>query len=148
MQAVSITNPGALLRKTDTYVLCADICNLQPTNETYGYAAGDLIIAETARRIDSAISGDMFMFRIGPDEFVVLTGYRSVNEARELAQKITALNGNTVVCEDKEIPVKMRIGVSKIIKRQGLSYKEVFDKMHDTIDKVKQEGVYVGVLDE
>lgn len=146
---VDITELYDELKKlADTYVLCADICNLHPTNETYGYAAGDLMIAETARRIDSAITDDMLMFRIGRDEFVVLTGYRSADEARELAHRITALNGNTVVYEGKEVPVTMRIGISKIITRRGLSYKETFDRMHDTIDKVKQEGVYVGVLDE
>lgn len=146
---VDITELYDELKKlNDTYVLCADICNLKLMNETYSFAAGDLVIAETARRIDSAISDSMFMFRIGRDEFVVLTGYRSVDDAKELAQKITALNGNKVNYEGKEIPLSIRIGISKIITREGLSYKEAFDKMHDTIEKVKQEGVYVGVLDE
>lgn len=31
------------------------------------------------------------MFRIGPDEFVVLTGSNSVTDAEALAQRITAL---------------------------------------------------------
>jgi GGDEF domain-containing protein len=98
-------------------------------------------------RIDSAISDNMLMFRIGRDEFVVLTGYYTVNEAKELAHKITALNGNFVTYDGKEIPLSMRIGISKI-PNEGLSYKETFDKMYDTIEKVKKEGVYIGVLDD
>ena len=145
---VDITELYDELKKlSDTYVLCADICHLKPINDTYGYTAGDLIIAEAARRIDSALSDDMLMFRIGRDEFVVVTGYNSVIDAETLAQKIAALNGNHVTYDGKEIPLSMRIGISKI-PNGGLSYKETFDKMHDTIDKVKQDGVFVGVLEE
>jgi len=144
---VDITDLYDELKKlSGTYVLCADICNLSQTNDTYGYAAGDLIIAETARRIDSAISDNMLMFRIGRDEFVVLTGYNNVKDAETLAQKITALNGNPVIYEGKEIPLSMRIGINRI-PNGGLSYKETLDKMHDTIEKVKQDGVFVGILE-
>ena len=145
---VDITELYDELKKLgSTYVLCADICNLKQTNDTYSYSAGDLIIAEAARRIDSAISDDMLMFRIGRDEFVVLTGYNYATDAEALAQKITALNGNHVTYEGKEIPLSMRIGISRI-PNGGLSYKETFDKIHDTIDKVKQDGVFVGVLED
>ena len=130
-----------------TYVLCADICNLKQTNDTYGYTAGDLIIAEAARRIDSALSDNMLMFRIGRDEFVVLTGYDSLADAEALAREITALNGNHVSYDGKEIPLSMRIGISKV-PGGGISYKETFDKMHDTIDKVKQDNVFVGIIEE
>jgi len=145
---VDITELYDELKKlSGTYVLCADICNLKQINDTYGYTAGDLIIAEAARRIDSALSDNMLMFRIGRDEFVVLTRYNSVIDAQALAQKITALNGNHVTYDGKEIPLSMRIGISKI-PNGGLSYKETFDKIHDTIDKVKQYNVFIGIMEE
>jgi len=145
---VNITQLYDELKKLGgTYVLCADICSLEFTNDTYGYAAGDLIIAETARRIDAALSGEMLMFRIGRDEFAVVSRYSSVIDAEGLAQKITKLNGNTITYDGKEIPLSMRIGISKI-PEGGLSYKETLDKMLDTIDKIKQEGVFVGVCEE
>jgi len=145
---VDITELYDELKKLrSTYVLCADICNLEPINDTYGYAAGDLIIAEAARRIDSALRHDMLMFRIGPDEFVVVTGYRSVTDAEALANQITALNGNCVMYNGKEIPLSMRIGISKI-SNDGLSYQETFNRIHDTIEKVKQANTFVGILEE
>lgn len=145
---VDITELYSELKKlNNTYVLCVDICNLKSINDTYGYAAGDLIIGETARRIDSALTLDMLMFRIGGDEFVVVTGYRSVTDAEALADKITALNGNCVMYNGKEIPLSMRIGISKT-PNDGLSYHEVFNRMHDTIEKVKQGNTFVGILDD
>jgi len=65
------------------------------------------------------------MFRIGPDEFVVLTGSNSVTDAEALAQKITALNDSHVTYDGKDIPLRMRIGISKI-PEGGLNYKETF----------------------
>jgi hypothetical protein len=41
----------------------------------------------------------------------------------------------------------MRIGISKI-PSGGLSYKETLDKMLNTIDRIRQEGVFVGVCEE
>ncbi len=129
----------------DTYVLCADICGLNTINDTYGYAAGDLIIAEAAKRIDSAVSDEMLLFRIGADEFVVVTRFHSVADAKNLARKIAELNGTCVIHEGKDIPLNMRIGISKVPSGE-LRYKEVLDIMHETIDKVKQEGSIIGVL--
>ena len=130
-----------------TYVLCADVYHLKPINDTYGHAAGDLVLAETAERIDSEISNEMLMFRIGRDEFVVVTGYSSALDAENLANKITISNGKPIVYDGKEIPVSMRIGINKI-PSGGLSYKEILDKMHDTIDKIKQDDVFVGIVEE
>ncbi len=128
----------------DTYVLCADICKLKTINDTYGYAAGDIIIAEAAKRMDSAITDEMMMFRIGPDEFVVVTRFYSLADAKGMAEKITELNGNCLIYEDKAIPLNIRIGISKI-PGGGLRYKEVLGKMHEAIDKVKQDGTIIGV---
>lgn len=136
-----------LKKLSGTYVLCADICGLKPINDTYGIAAGDLAIAETARRIDAAISDDMLMFRIGRDEFVAVTGFSSVSDAEALAQRIAALNGMPASYEGREIPVNVRIAISRI-PCGDLSYKETLDVMYDTIEKIRQDGVYVGVLEE
>lgn len=145
---VDITELYNELKKlSGTYVLCADICNLKSINDIFGYAAGDLIIAEAARRIDSKISSEMLMFRIGRDEFVVVTKYHLIIDAESLAKKIIALNGNHVIHDGKEIPLSMRIGISQI-PNGGLSYKEALDRVHDTINKAKQNGVLIGVLAE
>lgn len=130
-----------------TYVLCADICHLKPINDTYGYSAGDLVIAETARRIDAAIADDMLLFRIGRDEFAVVTGLHSAADAEILAAKITKSNGSPVTYDGQEISLSMRIGISKI-PGGTLSYKEALDNMLDAVDKVKKDGTFIGICAE
>ena len=128
---------------SDTYIICADLCNLKNTNDTYGYAAGDLLIAEAARRIDHEISKDMFMFRIGGDEFAVITGYKTLNETELLAKKIIKLNGTPISLADEEkVPLSLRIGITKI-PSCGLNYKEAIDDMLMAIDNAKDEDIYI-----
>ena len=127
----------------ETYILCADLCNLEYTNETYGYAAGDLLLAEAARRIDNEITQEMFMCRIGRDEFAIITGLHSVSEAVVLAERITALNGHTIsLTNGTEISLSLRIGITRI-PNGGLSYKEMMDEMHAAIDQAKDKGIYI-----
>jgi AraC family transcriptional regulator len=127
----------------ETYILCADLCNLKYTNDTYGYAAGDLLLAEAARRLDNEITQDMFMFRIGRDEFAIISGLQSASEAEALAKRITDLNGNTILLPDgAEISLSLRIGITKI-PSEGLSYKEAIDEMHTVIDRAEDMGIYI-----
>lgn len=145
---VDITEFYEELKKLgNTYVLCADICNLKQVNDLYGYTAGDIIIAEAVRRIDTKLSSEMLMFRVGRDEFAILTKYNLLIDAQNLAQKITESNGNIVVYNGNEIPLSMRIGISKM-QESKLNYNEAFDKIFNTIDKVKKDKVFVGVLEE
>ena len=48
-----------LKEQRGTYILCTDLCNLKNTNDMYGNAAGDLLIAEAARRIDNEITKEI-----------------------------------------------------------------------------------------
>ena len=55
-----------------TWAVALDTRRLQEINETYGRPAGNLVIAECIRRIDSLRGEGMLFFRIGGDEFIVL----------------------------------------------------------------------------
>ncbi|MFS8036197.1 putative bifunctional diguanylate cyclase/phosphodiesterase [Xanthobacter sp. AM11] len=63
-------------------VFALDIDNFKHINETFGLTAGDLVLAEAARRIRRCIRDNDLVARVGADEFVVvatgLTGARSV----------------------------------------------------------------------
>lgn len=53
-------------------VICADIDNLKPINDTYGHEGGDNAIVRTAQAIMSAVPEDAVCARTGGDEFMVL----------------------------------------------------------------------------
>lgn len=102
-----------LKNRTDKYVLCFDIMRFQMVNDTYGREAGDQVIIECLRRIDSLSEDNSILFRIGGDEFALVTDLDNALQAEQLAAKITALNDRTIELNDQSIPVSMRVGATK-----------------------------------
>jgi AraC family transcriptional regulator len=127
-----------------TIVLCTDIVDLRGINEHQGYAAGDLAIAESAKRIDKVIGKDMLMFRIGRDEFAIITKLTSVDEAVKLAEKITAFNNQALTLDGKSFNLSLRIAVNSIPKGP-LSYKEMLESMFSTLHKIREDKTVIGI---
>jgi len=127
-----------------SFVLCTDIVDLRGINEKIGYAGGDLAIAETAKRIDKAIGKEQLMFRIGRDEFAVITKSTRVEDAVKLAETITADNGHALQLEGKTFPLSLRIAVNKI-PSGPLSYRELLDSMFETLHQIREDKTIIGI---
>lgn len=97
-----------------TWAVAFDTKKLLDINTTYGHTAGDLVIAECIRRIDSRRRPDMLFFRIGGDEFVLLTGSADEAAARRIAESITEENGQPIFFGDTPIPVGMRYALTRL----------------------------------
>jgi diguanylate cyclase (GGDEF)-like protein len=77
----------ALLAEADDMVVCAlDLDGLKLVNDTYGHAAGDRLITETATALTEAMEGlpNAVVARVGGDEFLVVT---SQARPEELVQR-------------------------------------------------------------
>ena len=61
-------------------VLFFDIDKFKHINDTYGHAAGDLVLMEVAARINSIIEKEDILGRMGGDEFVVVKSCVKSNE--------------------------------------------------------------------
>ena len=57
---------------TPSAVLCIDLDKFKMVNDTFGHAAGDLVIRTAARRIRACVGDKGLAARVGGDEFVVL----------------------------------------------------------------------------
>lgn len=130
---VDISELYDILRaNSESYVLCCDVERLLPINETLGHAAGDCVIREAFRRIDAAAGEDMTAFRIGGDEFAIVTGLSDPEQVRALGEKLIAQNGNGVEFEGSMIPVSLHLGAVKL-SSEHLRYSELFGRLADTI---------------
>lgn len=128
-----------LKSKAGTYVLCFDIVGLMPVNDNIGRAAGDKMILEALKRIDSAADDTMTVFRIGGDEFVIVTGYEDREKAEEVANKVICFNGNSFEHEGKQIPLSLRVGATKYSSK-AFRYADLYKLLQDTIYTTRDEG--------
>lgn len=122
-----------LKNRADHYVLCFDIRNLMPINHNYGREAGDKAILECLRRIDSLSDESCILFRIGGDEFALVTELTEAKEAEALANRILALNGQTITHNNIEIPIGMRAGGIKIADK-NVRYKDLYSNLYQAIE--------------
>lgn len=123
-----------LRSKKGSYVLCFDVKNLTQANEI-SRKAGDLVILETASRIDKEATDDMLLLRIGGDEFALITGLNDEDSAHKLANKVIAKNGQPVFFEERKIPLYLHCGMT--IVPDQMRYSEFFKELHDTISNSK-----------
>lgn len=128
-----------LKSKAGTYVLCFDVVGLMPVNDNIGRAAGDKMILEALKRIDSAADDTMTVFRIGGDEFVIVTGYEDREKAEEVANKVICFNGNPFEHEGKQIPLSLRVGATKYSSK-AFRYADLYKLFQDTIYTTRDEG--------
>ena len=86
-------NPaGGRNRDLIFYIVDADL--FKEVNDVYGHAAGDELLGEMTRRIQSAIRMSDVLVRWGGEEFLVVSRYTERSEATTLASRILHMVGN------------------------------------------------------
>lgn len=121
--------------RKDCYFVCCDIRSLIPINEI-SRRAGDLAIAETARRMDMCGGPEDLVFRIGGDEFAMLTASEDQAYARQIADRILAMNGQSFSFEGRDIPLSLYADVIRFTAK-NMRYNELFATLHQTIEVSK-----------
>lgn len=123
------------LKRKDCYFVCTDIHCLIPINEI-SHKAGDLAILESLKRLEKVAGEDDIVFRIGGDEFVILTAQSDKAYADGLCQKINEMNGECFAYEDRQIPLTLYTASVKY-EGENLRYAELFQGLHTIINGCK-----------
>ncbi len=80
--------PSAEVRNRDLVFYLIDIDHFKNVNDQFGHAIGDQVLAEVARRINSAARLSDAVIRWGGEEFLLLSRYTDRREANILANRI------------------------------------------------------------
>ena len=124
-------------RKDCYFVLC-DIKHMMSINEI-SKKAGDLAILEQMRRMTAASGEGDIVFRIGGDEFCILTDSNNAAYAEQIADKIRHMNNRTFAYESQEIPLTLYVSTIKL--KECQRYEEVFAGLHHAIKDSKVTSV-------
>lgn len=121
--------------RKNCYCVCADINHLIPINEI-SHKAGDIALCETMKRLMDCSGNDDVVFRIGNDEFVLITCSEDIKYAEAIREKVIGMNGQTFDFEDKKIPLSLYAVITKI-NVESMKYSELFGALEQVIDREK-----------
>jgi len=95
-------------------VICIDLDHFKEANDQHGHLAGDAILVETARRLQSAVQAPSFAARLGGDEFIIVqvAGGDQPTAAAELSGRLLELLSAPVVYDGQELALGSSLGVS------------------------------------
>ena len=123
--------------RKNCWFVCCDIDHLVPINEI-SHKAGDLAILESMHRMEAVAGDDDVIFRIGGDEFALLTNSEDEAYAKNLAEQILSHNGEPIDFEGRQIPLSLYAGTVTLGKKVG-RYSEMFTELQSVIMQAKYD---------
>ncbi|MFW6210524.1 MAG: GGDEF domain-containing protein [bacterium] len=121
-------------------VLMCDIDHFKKVNDTYGHAAGDIILHGTAQIIRDTALPEGIVCRYGGEEITVILRDKVEDEARFKAEKIRkAVKKNTFKFKNKNVRVTLSIGVADTAEGvKGIN--KAIKKADENVYKAKKRG--------
>ena len=93
-------------------VIYIDLDTFKPINDTFGHSAGDEVLVEVARRLESRLREGDTLARLGGDEFAVLCEDTDEAEARLVAERVIDAFSKPFGIGDREIHQAASIGIA------------------------------------
>lgn len=126
--------------KTRLSLLYLDLDDFKQINDAYGHPAGDLLLQETARRLDRCVRKSDTVGRIGGDEFVVLLNNTPLPEHAQLvAGKIRSTLAEPFELTGRLVRITPSIGIA-FYPEHGMDYKQLILQADAAMYAAKKEG--------
>jgi len=94
-------------------LLMLDLDKFKDVNDSLGHAAGDTLLIEVAKRLQSTLREGELLCRLGGDEFAILVHQlENVSLVRLLSQRILATLAKPLTIEDHNLKVSASIGIA------------------------------------
>lgn len=94
------------------FLLALDLDRFKPINDTFGHAAGDLVLREVANALKGCTRETDLVARLGGDEFVVVaTDCRTQEQAERLCQRLIEKINQPIRIGTNDVSVGASIGI-------------------------------------
>jgi diguanylate cyclase (GGDEF)-like protein len=128
-------------------VMAADLDRFKAVNDTYGHAAGDVVIREVAQRLSTVVGDAGLVSRTGGDEFIILV-HAFTDQARlaELAARIiAAVPAPIAVGDGKATDVGVSLGIAEA-PECGRTAPDVMRAADEALYEAKEKGRGIAVF--
>ena len=118
-------------------LLVGDPDNFKGINDSRGHAVGDRVLREIGNRIRRVTGAQASAYRLGGEEFVVLIGDATRQQAAELAERIRAAVAARAI---EGMAVRISFGVAVSDKREPFQFSKLFGKADRALYEAKRGG--------
>lgn len=107
-------------------IIFVDIDHFKPINDTYGHAAGDQVLIETARLMQHETYSGELVGRYGGEEFVIICPSTDLEQARKRSERLrqtisrtefAQLSGNTITASFGVAQIEPGDSVASLLRR-------------------------------
>lgn len=92
--------------------LYIDLDGFKSVNDAFGHHIGDQLLVQMANRLHNKLNQSHKLFRIGGDEFVLISENTDINEAIQLAEEILHFIQGTYLIASKDINISASLGIA------------------------------------
>lgn len=127
--------------RKDCYAVGVDIKCLIPINNI-SMEAGDLAIITALKRLEMAAGEEDIVFRIGGDEFVLISSSKEKEYADQIVNEVLSHNGECIDYNGQQIPLNL-YATSYKLEFGALRYAELYATMQKKLDIAKEDIDYL-----
>ena len=120
-------------------LLVWDIDHFKMLNDRYGHAAGDKVLQSVAQKLKMSVAQDDIVARFGGEEFVMLLNSKSLQEGKQLAERVRELIATTeFTYKQQPLQVTISCGVASFVKKDTPT--TLFERADKALYKAKRSG--------
>jgi len=125
---------------SELLVLMIDLDDFKRVNDSLGYAVGDIVLKEVARKLHISLRMTDIVARIGGDEFVVLLPQTRRAEGLRVAEKIRlSLSESPIFLPERPLQITASLGVLPVTEAAP-SIDELLSQTHMVLSRSKHGG--------
>jgi diguanylate cyclase (GGDEF)-like protein len=126
-------------RITNFSIFYIDIDRFKYVNDSLGHDGGDLLLKEVAKRFKMTVNEEVFVARIGGDEFAILVDNMDEEQLRQIATKILQSFETAFTIKGHKLCMSPSIGISTF-PAHGRTMNDLLKNADAAMYKAKEEG--------
>jgi|GEM_PF-4193301 len=116
-----------------------DIDHFKSINDTYGHAAGDMVLREAARRLCATVRGDDEIGRLGGEEFALALTKILAKDAEDLAERLRMSISSRPFDIGIAAPLEVTVSVG-VATDQDMSVEDLLARADEALYQAKRSG--------
>jgi diguanylate cyclase (GGDEF)-like protein/PAS domain S-box-containing protein len=131
----------ASAKSASTIVLLLDLDGFKAANDTYGHDVGDIVLIQTARRLESCVRHNDIVCRLGGDEFlIILFNCDPISTGFSIAEEIiVAIKKPVVINTNVSVNIGVSIGIA-LFPMHGNNVETLIKSADEAMYEVKRKG--------